>query len=192
MRILVACAALAIMLGISASSNAAPSLSEAGGDYVIGASGSSIRFAIGQIDGGGLQGAFANFRGSIHIDANNAGRSKVDIVIVPASVATGQQRVDDFLKSNAVFDTANESQIVFHSTSVQRSGTQNAVVKGQLMARGKKARETFNVALESFSNGAATFHVTGKIFRSRYGMDVGTPIYSNVVDFDMRFVARRR
>ncbi|TIQ53780.1 MAG: polyisoprenoid-binding protein, partial [Mesorhizobium sp.] len=27
--------------------------------------------------------------------------------------------------------------------------------------------------------------------RSRYGMDVGTPIYSNVVDFDMTLTGRR-
>src|SRR5690606_717706 len=110
----------------------------------------------------------------------------------PASVSTGQQRVDAFLKSNAVFDAANEKQIVFRSSSVQRAGLDGAVVKGRLTARGKSAAETFRVTLESFSRGAATFHVTGKVFRSRYGMDVGTPIYSNVVDFDMRFVARRR
>ena len=34
--------------------------------------------------------------------------------------------------------------------------------------------------------------ITGKVLRSRYGMDVGTPIYSNVVDFDMDFSAARR
>jgi polyisoprenoid-binding protein YceI len=39
--------------------------------------------------------------------------------------------------------------------------------------------------------GVVAFHVTGKVLRSRYGMDVGTPIYSNVVDFDMTLVGRR-
>jgi hypothetical protein len=29
------------------------------------------------------------------------------------------------------------------------------------------------------------------VLRSPYGMDVGTPIYSNVVQFDMRLKAKR-
>jgi polyisoprenoid-binding protein YceI len=36
-----------------------------------------------------------------------------------------------------------------------------------------------------------TFHVTGKVLRSPYGMDVGTPIYSNVVDFDMNLLGAK-
>jgi polyisoprenoid-binding protein YceI len=184
--------ALTLVLDLTVQVTAAPQLADAGGVYAFSESGSTIRFAIGQIDGGGLQGRFGNFSGSIQIDPNDVAHSKVSIVIVPASVSTGQQRIDAFLKSNAVFDAANEKQIVFRSNSVQRVGQDGAVVKGRLTARGKSASETFNVALESFSKGTATFHVTGKVFRSRYGMDVGTPIYSNVVDFDMRFVARRR
>ena len=33
---------------------------------------------------------------------------------------------------------------------------------------------------------------TGDIFRSPYGMDAGTPIYSNVVRFDMDIRGKRR
>lgn len=36
------------------------------------------------------------------------------------------------------------------------------------------------------------FNVSGRIYRSRYGMDVGTPIYSNVVQFDMVIDGKRR
>lgn len=171
---------------------AAASLADAAGRYAISQNGSKIRFAIGQIDGGGMQGVFGQFSGTISIDGANIGKSRVDLTIFPASVSTGKARVDNFLKSNAVFDTANEKQIVFRSTSVKRTGDDSAVVVGRLTARGKSSNETFNVSLESFSKGRIVFHVTGKVFRSRYGMDVGTPIYSNVVDFDMRFDAKRR
>jgi polyisoprenoid-binding protein YceI len=75
---------------------------------------------------------------------------------------------------------------------VKRAGNDSAIVTGRLTARGKSSNETFNVSLETFAKGHIVFHVTGKVLRSRYGMDVGTPIYSNVVDFDMRFDARRR
>lgn len=171
---------------------AAASLADAAGRYAISQNGSKIRFAIGQIDGGGMQGVFGQFSGTISIDGANIGKSRVDLTIFPASVSTGKSRVDNFLKSNAVFDTANEKQIVFRSISVKRTGDDSAVVVGRLTARGKSSNETFNVSLESFAKGRIVFHVTGKVFRSRYGMDVGTPIYSNVVDFDMRFDAKRR
>ncbi|MFA6157909.1 MAG: polyisoprenoid-binding protein, partial [Mesorhizobium sp.] len=39
--------------------------------------------------------------------------------------------------------------------------------------------------------GTIKFHVTGRVLRSRYGMDVGTPIYSNIVDFDMTLTGKR-
>lgn len=188
-----ACMSMLILAaGAAQPASATPSLSEAGGSYAFSNSGSEIRFAIGQIDGGGLQGHFNRFSGTIRIDPQDIAHSKVNITIVPGSVATGEGRVDAFLKSNAVFNSDVEKAIVFNSASVQRNGPDGAVVKGRLTARGKSASETFNVALENFSKGSVTFHVTGKVFRSRYGMDVGTPIFSNVVDFDMRFVAQRK
>jgi len=180
----------AVLAGLPA--HATASLADAAGRYTISQTGSTIRFAIGQIDGGGLQGVFGQFAGTISIDGSNIGKSRVDLTIFPASVSTGKVRVDTFLKSNAVFDTAHEKQIVFRSTSVKRTGDDSAVVVGRLTARGKSSNETFNVSLERFAKGRIVFHVTGKVLRSRYDMDVGTPIYSNVVDFDMRFDAKRR
>lgn len=170
---------------------ATPSLEQAAGRYKISQSGSSLRFAVDQIAGRGLQGVFARFAGTIVIDGKNLSASRVDLTIDPGSVSTGQRRVDAFLKSNAVFDAENEKAIVFHSSSVSRTSDSGAVVKGKLTARGRSSTETFNVSVDSFSSRTIRFHVTGKVLRSRYGMDVGTPIYSNVVDFDMQFEAQR-
>ena len=139
-----------------------------------------------------MNGKFVQFSGSVRIDPADVGRSQVDFTIFPDSVTTGQGRIDAFLKSDAVFDTANEKEIVFRSTSVRRTGETTAEVTGRLTARGKRATEKFTVALDSANRGGLRFRVTGKVLRSRYGMDVGTPIYSNVVDFDMDFSAARR
>lgn len=165
--------------------------SDAAGRYAISSSGSSIRFAIGKIGGGGLAGAFGQFKGTIRIDGGDIGRSKVDITIFPDSVGTGQGRIDAFLKSDAVFDVANSSQITFRSTSVQRTGENSAVITGQLTARGHTNTEKFTAELQGMKGGQIRFHVSGKVFRSRYQMDVGTPIYSNIVAFDMEFSGRR-
>lgn len=180
-----------LALGLIGTTASAVALSDAAGHYAISANGSSIRFVIGKVGGGGLNGAFGHFSGSISIDGGDIGRSKVDITIYPDSVGTGEGRVDAFLKSDAVFDAANSRQITFRSTSVQRTSDNSAVVTGQLTARGRTSTEKFEAQLQGLKNGQLHFHVSGKVLRSRYGMDVGTPLYSNIVDFEMSFAARR-
>ncbi len=169
----------------------AVSLSDAAGRYTISPGGSSIRFSISNMGGGGLKGAFARFAGTIRIGDTDIGRSTVDIVIYPASVGTGQDRIDAFLRSDAVFDTAREREILFRSTGVKRTGQTTAVITGRLTARGRTFPEQFTATLAGLKSGRIDFQVTGKVLRSRYGMDVGTPVYSNVVDFDMMLSGRR-
>ncbi|RWM10334.1 YceI family protein [Mesorhizobium sp.] len=170
---------------------AAVALSDAAGSYTISPSGSSIHFTIGKAGGGGFDGAFGRFKGTIRIDNSDVGRSKVDLTIYPESVGTGQGRIDAFLRSDAVFDSANNPEIQFRSTNVTRTGDTTALVTGRLTARGKTFSEKFTAELGGLKSGTIKFHVTGKVLRSRYGMDVGTPLYSNVVDFDMTLMGRR-
>ncbi|WP_265516169.1 YceI family protein [Nitratireductor luteus] len=186
--------AIAVLLFLAASvqAAAAPSLSAVVGRYSIMTPGSSLFFAVPAVGGPGITGRFDRFDGRIDIPASSVEHARVEIIIYPDSVATGQKRVDDFLKSNAVFDTANERTIVFRSTHVQRTGEDTATIVGSLTARGRTFRETFHVRLAESGRGALRFHVEGRVLRSRYGMDVGTPIYSNVVDFDMNLAFRRR
>lgn len=169
----------------------AVALSDAAGRYAIAPNGSSIRFSIGNLGGGGLNGAFSRFKGNIQIDGHDIGRSRVDITIYPDSVGTGQGRIDAFLRSDAVFDTASEREIRFRSTGVTRTSDTTALVTGQLTARGHTSTERFQAQLQGMNNGQIRFHVSGKVARSHYGMGVGTPIYSNIVDFEMQFTARR-
>lgn len=182
-------AAVAACLAMPVS--AAVALSDAAGSYTINPANSSVRFSIGKVGGGGLDGTFARFKGNIRIDNSNVGRSEVNFTIFPESVGTGQSRIDAFLRSDAVFDAANSPEIQFRSTSVKRTGDTSALVTGRLTARGKTFPEKFTAELGGLKAGTINFHVTGKVLRSRYGMDVGTPIYSNIVDFDMTLTGKR-
>lgn len=186
-----AAAAIAAAILVAIPAIAAVGLNAAAGRYTISQGGSSIRFSIGKAGGGGLDGAFARFKGSIRIDNDDVGRSAVDFTIFPESVGTGQSRVDAFLRSDAVFDIANSREIQFRSTSVRRTGDTTALIAGRLTARGKTFPEKFVAELGGLKAGTIKFHVTGKVLRSRYGMDVGTPIYSNVVNFDMTLTGKR-
>ncbi|MER8899461.1 YceI family protein [Mesorhizobium sp. M0676] len=182
-------AAVAACLAMPVS--AAVDLGDAAGSYTVNPTSSSIRFSIGKVGGGGLDGVFGRFKGSIRIDNSDVGRSAVNFTIYPESVGTGQGRIDAFLRSDAVFDVANSPEIQFRSTSVTRTSDTTALVSGRLTARGKTFAEKFTAELGGLKGGVIKFHVTGKVLRSRYGMDVGTPIYSNIVNFDMTLTGKR-
>ncbi|WP_246304397.1 YceI family protein [Ensifer sesbaniae] len=180
------------MPGASLTFAAAPDLADAAGNYGI-TSASRIHFTVAQTGGGGgIAGDFGKFSGSFRIDRNDVGRSTVEFTLYPASVKTGEKRVEDFLKSSAVFDTANYSTVTFRSTNVKQTGPDTAAVEGTLTARGTSRKERFSVTLLDWNRGSIAFNIRGNIHRSPYGMDVGTPIYSNVVEFDMNIKGQRR
>lgn len=171
---------------------AAPDLSDAAGNYRI-TSASRIHFSVAQTGGGGgIAGDFGKFSGNFRIDRNNIDRSSVEFTLYPDSVTTGEKRVEDFLKSSAVFDTANYSTVTFRSTTVKQTGSATAAVEGTLTARGTARKERFSVTLLDWNRGSIAFSIRGSIRRAPYGMDVGTPIYSNVVEFDMNIKGQRR
>lgn len=176
---------------VSVAFAASPDLSAVDGRYGIRAQESRIAFQVRSISGPGVSGNFGRFSGRIVIVGRDVSQSSVSITIVPDSVQARDRRVEAFLKSEAVFDAANENSITFRSTRVTRKGDASAVVEGVLTARGRQHAETFNVSLAGASGSTLRFHITGQVLRSRYGMDVGTPLYSNVVDFDMDVVAAR-
>lgn len=169
----------------------ADALSEAAGSYRIDAS-SSINFKVDQVGGGGIKGSFGSYSGSFKIDGNNVSKSNVTITLVSKSVKANQARITDFLRSDAVFDVTNYPEITFRSTSVTKTGDDGARIDGVLTARGKSRKAQFAATVGKRNGKAISFRVTGSIYRSPYGMDVGTPIYSNVVQFDMMLNGTRK
>lgn len=159
-------------------------LSRLTGRYAI-ESTSSVKFSVAQVGGGAITGMFEKFSGDFILHPDDIARSFAMFKLLPASVVTGEPRVEEFLRSSAVFDTAEFPEILFRSFRVEPSGQNTALISGILSARGKMHEETFRATLIEHDGRNVAFRVEGDILRSRYGMDVGTPIYSNVVHFDM-------
>ncbi|WP_429123014.1 YceI family protein [Ensifer sp. 4252] len=189
--VLALCTVFATTFGPSAASASAPQLSDAAGSYGI-TGASRVRFSVAQVGGGGIVGDFGKFSGNFRIDGSNIARSSVEFTLYPESVETGESRVEEFLKSSAVFDSATYRTVTFRSTSVKQTGPDTAAVEGTLTARGKTRKERFSVKLTDWNSRSISFMIRGSIFRSPYGMDVGTPIYSNVVEFDMNIKGQKR
>lgn len=175
----------------SAMTAQADTLSALGGRYVIGPS-SRVAFSVAQVGGGGINGVFSRFSGTFDLHPDNIARSSVNFSLQPESVATGEPRVEKFLRSSAVFDVAAYPVISFRSTSIHQDGSESALIEGVLTARGIAHRETFKATLIQKQGHNVSFHVVGDMMRSPYGMGVGTPIYSNIARFDMVLRGHRK
>lgn len=188
-RLLTITAALMTLAGYalhaSPSEARAPSLDEAAGRYDINAS-SQINFSVGQVGGGGgISGKFAKFSGTFQLDGNDIRRSVVEFALYPEAVQTGEPRIENFLRSSAVFDSANHPKIVFRSTKITQTGDDTARIEGKLTAKGTTRTEHFDAKLTKWNRSVISFHIQGGVYRTRYDMSVGIPIYSNIVQFDM-------
>jgi polyisoprenoid-binding protein YceI len=175
---------LALALAASPQTVFAEAFAVSAGHYSIEPS-SRIAFTVGQMAGNGIAGSFSRFSGSFDLDPKNLAKSSVAFTLAPASVSASQQRITDFLRSSAVFDVDNHPSITFRSTRVVQTGPDTARIEGVLTARGKARNETFLASLADHDATSVAFKITGDIMRTPYGMGVGTPIYSNVVHFDM-------
>ncbi|WP_457660152.1 YceI family protein [Sinorhizobium medicae] len=188
-RALVALFALA---GTPALGAKAPALVDAAGTYRI-ASSSTVRFSVGQVGGsGGIAGSFTKFSGTFRIDGDDIGKSSVEFTLYPESVNSTEGRIEDFLRSSAVFDAVNYRTVTFRSTAVSQTGPDTATIEGTLTVRGKSRKERFAVALTDWNRRSISFTIRGSVRRSPYGMTVGTPIYSNVVEFNMNIRGQKR
>ena len=180
-----------IIVFIAAPALADALLSQASGRYRIDAAKSRIGFSVAQVGGGGISGIFGEFTGRFEINGRDISRSKVEISIAPASVATGKPRVENFLRGKAVLDAVRNPEVTFRSSKVTRTGPQSAVIEGLLSARGRQKPALFNVELVKRAGRRIVFRVTGDIRRAPYDMQVGYPIYSNIVKFEMTLIGRR-
>lgn len=183
-------AGIATLLAFSPMTVRADTLSEVAGRYNIQPS-SRVGFTVAQVGGGGITGDFKKFSGIFSLNKSDISRSMISFTLYPESVSTGQARIESFLRSDAVFDSANFPTITFKSTQITQISADTAEVAGILTARGKSSPASFQASLSDHGKNSITFHVQGKVMRSRYGMDVGTPIYSNVVQFDMTIRGQR-
>lgn len=152
---------------------------------------SSIHFSVAQMGGRAVEGRFTRYSGQFVLEGENASRSTVHFTLSPASVEAVDPRVEDFIKSPSVFDVENYPKVTFRSTSVKRTGEDTAVLSGELTAKGITRDTKFNIRYEGESGGGLKFRVTGKISRALFNMDVGTPIYSNMVVLDMELIGKR-
>lgn len=182
-------AVTALVVVLSTATAHADELSDVAGRYRV-LSSSHIHFSVAQAGGASIEGEFRQFKGVFQID-KAIGRSKVEFSLLPASVTAADPRIEEFIKSEPVFDVAEHPTVSFRSTTVARTGGNSASIDGQLSAKGVTRPTKFSITFKGQQGKMLKFHVTGKLSRAMFNMDVGTPIYSNMVVLDMDLVGQK-
>lgn len=162
------------------------------GTYALKAANIQTKFSVRIIGSSPLTGTFKTVGGKMTLDAQRPQNSRVNVVVDLVSVETDNAKVTGFLKSSAMFDVANYPKATFQSTRVRLTGDRSAEVEGMLTLRGLKQRTNLTVSLiDGKRAGEVDFKVDGGFFRSLFGMELGQPIYGDLVRLVITGSARR-
>lgn len=107
-----------------------------GGTYEIDPSHSRVGFVARHAMVSKVRGSFTQFEGSGHFDAEEPGRSRVELRIQADSIDTGNADRDAHLRSNDFFDMENHPDITYTSTGVEAVGPSTYRVTGDLTIKG--------------------------------------------------------
>jgi polyisoprenoid-binding protein YceI len=124
-----------------------------------------------------VRGHFEKVAGHVELDEADPTRSRIEIEIDSASVATREPKRDAHLRSADFFDVENHPKLTFRSTHIEAAGPQQYRVTGDLTIRGVTKSTTLTVtgptAPQKAPWGAIARGVsaTGRINRKDFGLN---------------------
>lgn len=181
--------ALAVLGSLSASALAQESwsLSKGGGEVVFVARRFGVPTASGRF--GSVDGAFA-------LDFDRPERSRIRMTIQTASLHTGADLVDGFIKGQSMLDAAHYPVASFVSQQVVRSGERSLSIRGQLTIRGASQPVTVLAVAEGDPAGVHTrgnlaFHASTSFSRAAFEIGRDVNIVDDQVEIDIKGVISR-
>ncbi|MEZ4294673.1 MAG: YceI family protein [Polyangiaceae bacterium] len=142
--------------------------------YTIDPSHSAVAFAVRHMVVAKARGRFTRFSGSFAFDAEDHGKSHVEVTIEAASIDTHEAQRDGHLKSADFFDVENHKEITFKSKKITGSGS-DLKVTGDLTIRGVTHEVTLDVehhggGKDPWGNERIGFSAKTNINRKDYGL----------------------
>ena len=151
-----------------------PSPAGISGDYILDPAHTRIGFSARHAMVTKVRGAFTQFEGNAHVDANNPADSRVRVTIQTASLTTGNDQRDGHLRSADFFDVETYPEITFVSTEVKRDGTDWTVAGDLTINEVTKpitvVFEETGAATDPFGNERVGFEGSVTINRSDWGL----------------------
>ncbi len=163
------------------------SLSRGGGEVVFVARHFGIQTASGRF--GAVDGTFA-------LDFDRPERSRIRMTIQTASLHTGADLVDGFIKGQTMLDVAHYPVASFVSQQVARTGERSLSITGQLTIRGTSQPVTVTAIAESDpaglrAGGNLLFHASATFSRAAFGIGREVNIVDDQVEIDIKGLASR-
>ena len=144
------------------------------GDYVLDPAHTRIGFSARHAMVTKVRGAFHEFEGIAHVDADNPADSSVRVTIQSASLTTVNDQRDGHLRSADFFDVETYPEIRFVSTDVRRDGTDWTITGDLTINEVTKpiavAFEETGAATDPFGNERVGFEGSVAINRSDWGL----------------------
>lgn len=144
------------------------------GDYTLDVSHSRLGFAARHAMVTKVRGAFGEFEGAAHVDAENPAASHVRVTIQAASIDTQNPDRDGHLRSADFFSVEEFPTLTFVSTDVEHDGDEWTIT-GDLTIKGVTRSvaipfEFTGVATDPFGNARAGFEGGTTISRKDFGL----------------------
>jgi polyisoprenoid-binding protein YceI len=163
------------------------SLSKGGGEVAFVARHFGIQTASGRF--GAVDGTFA-------LDFDRPERSRIRMAIQTASLRTGADLVDGFVKGQTMLDVAHYPVASFVSQQVVRTGERSLSITGQLTIRGASQPVTVIAVAESDpggvrAGGTLPFHASASFSRAAFAIGREVNIVDDQVEIDIKGVISR-
>lgn len=184
--------AAATVLGLAAASP----LASAAQTYRIEPELSAAGFAVSHLGIARQRGQFDRAWGKIVLDPAG-GAGSIDVVIDPASVNTGWNARDEFLRAEDMFDVAHFPVVRFHSTRLEFTGQQVIAAEGEITLHGVTQPLRLEVQRLACGTNPADGRegcgatVTGRLLRRSFGMDYAFPLVGDEIELDFAITAFR-
>ena len=143
-------------------------------------------------------GKFPLVNGTLLLDEADPAKSKIQVNLDTAKLATGDAKFDEHLKSKDFFDVATYPLANFSSTKVTKTGESTAQVEGTLTLHGVSRQIVLDVTLNKKGDNPITnkasvgFTATTTIKRSDFGISYALPGVSDEVKLDIAAEAAKK
>lgn len=172
------------------------------GSFAIDTSHSAAQFSVKHLMVAKTKGRFTDFTGEITI-AENPLESSVDVTIQAASIATGDDKRDEHLRSPDFLDTAQFPTLTYKSRSVRHVKGSQFVVEGDLTVHGVTKPVELDLDYEGtvgdpWGGVRAVFSAKTKINREEFGLswnqalEAGGVLVGKDVSIDLEVEAVRQ
>ena len=181
----------AVLLAASATVSAADLTAVPSGSYQVDPTHAYVNFQYNHLGLSNPTLSFDDFAVDMNLDNSDPTKSLIMVTIDANSIVSGSEIWKDHLTGEKWFDTANNPEITFQSTSIESTGDGTYKVMGNVTVKGETKPltldTTINAAMMHPMSGKPVigFDATGNLLRSDFGMGAFAPNISDEVAINL-------